>query len=226
MQGFSWVSNDCAVTTFLLELESKGFRVQYIWLNRLQVQTFPTLTTCLKQHLPICVTVWYSASLLHCNCLVHSLLGCECYCKKRRVSRCAPKQGHCSEDTLNLFIKQLLCVAVHGAEAVLPSWRWGGRREEGGGECFFILFYFIKNSKQRARSVDLTWMSRRLNECKYVNKWLNETENAKEKKIIKQRKNACRLLLRARFQLSCRMSITFLPSLRCDYYCITESASG
>lgn len=44
--------------------KSRGFRVQYIWLNRLQVQTC-TVTTCLKQHFPVCVTVWYSASLFY-----------------------------------------------------------------------------------------------------------------------------------------------------------------
>lgn len=63
VQGFSRVSNDLSVTTFLLELESKGFRVQYIWLNPLQVETSPTVTTCLEPHSPVCVTAWYSASL-------------------------------------------------------------------------------------------------------------------------------------------------------------------
>lgn len=78
VQGFSWVSDDLAVTTFLLKLESRGVRVQYIWLNRLQVRT-STVTTCLKQLFAICATVWYSDSLLYCNCLINSLLGCECY---------------------------------------------------------------------------------------------------------------------------------------------------
>lgn len=64
--------------------------------------------------------------------------------QRRRVSRCAPKQGHCSEDTSNLLIKQLLCVAVRGAETSLEgearTESWGGER---GVLCgfFFILFF-------------------------------------------------------------------------------------
>lgn len=61
VQGFSWVSNDLAVTTFLLELESRGFRVRYIRLNGLQVHS-STVSTCLKQHFSISSMVWCSAS--------------------------------------------------------------------------------------------------------------------------------------------------------------------
>lgn len=131
MQGFSWVSNDLAVTTFLLELECRDITVQYIWLNRLQVVTSSGVTTCLKQYLPICVTVWYSVSVWYRNCSVRSvhILGCECYYKEG-VSRCAPKQGRCSRDSWNVLIKRLLRVAVRGAET---------RLKVIGGVCVCVL---------------------------------------------------------------------------------------
>lgn len=56
--------------------------------------------------------------------------------QRRRASHWAPKQGHCSKDTSNLLIKQLLCAAAHGAETSLEG--EGGQRDGWGASFFFV----------------------------------------------------------------------------------------
>lgn len=64
MQGFSWGSNDLAVTTFLLVSESGGFGVWYIRLNGLQVQTCSVNTSVVSSKLAVfhILIVWFSLS--------------------------------------------------------------------------------------------------------------------------------------------------------------------